>query len=56
MIKLAKFPEAEERIIKNKFVCRKCKSVIRSTPMKVINKEVMCRRCKSKALRPKRKK
>jgi ribosomal protein L40E len=56
VIDLAKFPEAEERLIKNKFVCRRCKSVIRSSAMKVINKEVMCKRCNGKALRPKRKK
>lgn len=53
---MARFPEAEARLIKKKYVCKKCKSVIRSSPMKVINKEVMCRRCKGKALRPKRKK
>lgn len=53
---MAKFPEAEARLIKNKYVCKKCKSVIRSSAMKVINGEVMCRRCRSTALRPKRKK
>jgi ribosomal protein L40E len=53
---MAKFPEAEARLIKNKFVCRRCKSVMHVPPMKVINKEVRCKRCDGKALRPKRKK
>jgi ribosomal protein L40E len=53
---MAKFPEAEARLIKGKYVCRNCKSVIKAPPMKVINKEITCRRCKSRALRPKRKK
>jgi len=53
---MAKFPEAEARLMKRKYVCRKCKSVIKSSAMKVINKEIMCRRCKGKALKPKRKK
>jgi len=53
---MGKFPEAEARIVKGKYVCRKCKSVIKSDAMKVINKEVMCKRCKYKNLRPKRKK
>jgi len=53
---MAKFAEAEARLIKNKYVCRKCKSVVRSDAMKVINQEVMCKRCNSRALRPKRKK
>jgi len=53
---MAKFPEAEARLIKGKYVCRKCKSVVKSDAMKVINKEVMCKRCRSTALRPKRKK
>jgi ribosomal protein L40E len=53
---MAKFPEAEARLIKGKYVCRSCKYVIKSPPMKVINGEVKCRRCNSKALKPKRKK
>jgi len=53
---MARFPEAEARIMKGKYVCRKCKSVTRTDAMKVINKEVMCKRCKAKELRPKRKK
>ncbi len=53
---MAKFPEAEARLIRGKFVCRKCKSTIRSTNMSVIAGAVKCRKCKSKILRPMRKK
>jgi len=53
---MAKFPEAEARLMKNKFVCRKCKSAIRALNMAVIAGEVKCRKCNSKVLRPVRKK
>lgn len=53
---MAKFPEAEARIMKNKYVCKKCKSVVKADALKVINEEVSCKRCSSRALRVKRKK
>lgn len=53
---MAKFPEAEARLSKNKFVCRRCKSVIKSTNLRVIGGKVRCRKCKSAVLRPTRKK
>jgi len=53
---MVKIPEAEERLFKNKFVCRKCKSVIRAPNIKVLAGKVKCRRCGSKALKPVRKK
>ncbi|MFC1697366.1 50S ribosomal protein L40e [Nanoarchaeota archaeon] len=53
---MVKFPEAEARLFQNKFVCKKCKSTIKATNMKVIQKKVSCRKCGSKALRPVRKK
>ena len=53
---MVKFPEANVRLFKNVFVCRKCKSKIRAPAMKVIKGQVSCRKCKDKALRPKRKK
>lgn len=53
---MAKFPEAEARILKNKYVCKKCKAVVRSDALKVIKGEVSCKRCSSRALRVKRKK
>lgn len=53
---MVRFPEAESRIFKDVFVCRKCKSKIRSTNMKVIQGVTKCRKCGSKALRPIKKK
>lgn len=53
---MVKFPEAEARLFRNIYVCKKCKSIIRAPAMKVLAKEVKCRKCGSRALRPKRKK
>ena len=53
---MVKFPEANERLYKNMFVCRKCKTKQRAKPQKIIQKKVSCRKCGSKALRPVRKK
>ncbi len=53
---MARFPEAEARLMKNKFVCRNCKSVIRSTNMKIIEGNITCRRCGAHNFKPKRKK
>jgi len=53
---MVKFPEADKRLIKNMFVCRNCKTKIRSTNMKILAGKVKCRKCGSKALRPVRKK
>ena len=53
---MAKFKEAEARIFKGVFVCRKCKTKIRAPPMKVQQGKISCRKCRSKALRPIKKK
>ncbi|MEM4268128.1 MAG: 50S ribosomal protein L40e [Candidatus Woesearchaeota archaeon] len=53
---MVKFPEAEARLIRNKFACRVCKSVVRAPNMKVLAGKVRCRKCKSTALRPLRRK
>jgi len=53
---MVKFPEAQERLYRNMYVCRKCKSKQRAQPQKIIQKRVACRKCGSKALRPVRKK
>lgn len=53
---MAKFDEAAERKFKNIFICRRCKSKIRATNLKVIAGKVSCRKCGTKALKPKRKK
>ncbi|MDD3175310.1 MAG: 50S ribosomal protein L40e [Candidatus Nanoarchaeia archaeon] len=48
---MAKFPEANARLFKNIFVCKRCKSRIRANQMKVIAGKVSCRKCSSRALR-----
>ena len=53
---MAKFPEAEQRLFKNKFVCRNCKRAVKAPNMSVIQGKVKCRKCNSKALRVVRKK
>ena len=53
---MVRFPEAEARYVHNVFVCRKCKTKIRATNMRVLAGKVSCRNCGSKALRPLRKK
>ena len=53
---MVKFPEADARIFKNKFVCRNCKATIRAPNMKVLAGKIKCRRCNAKHLRIKRKK
>ncbi len=53
---MVKFPEATERLLKNVFVCRRCKTKMRSTPLKILQKGVVCRNCGSKAFRPIRRK
>ncbi len=49
---MAKFKEATNRLFKDVFVCKKCKSKIRTSVLKVLLKKASCRKCKSKALRP----
>ena len=54
---MAKFPEAEARIMKNIFVDRKTKRKIRANPLKVQAGKVRGRgKQGTKSLRPKRKK
>lgn len=53
---MVRFPEAHARLAKNKFACKKCKSVVKSDTMKIVAGKVSCRRCGGKALRPLRKK
>ncbi|MBI3051251.1 50S ribosomal protein L40e [Candidatus Woesearchaeota archaeon] len=53
---MVKFPEAEARLFRNIFVCRKCKSKLRAPNLKVVQGKVSCRKCGAKALRPVRRK
>jgi len=53
---MGKFVEAQARLFKNKFVCKKCKSVIKAPNLKVIEGSVNCRKCGANTLRILRKK
>ncbi|MDP7179969.1 MAG: 50S ribosomal protein L40e [Candidatus Woesearchaeota archaeon] len=53
---MVKFPEAEARLFRSIFVCKKCKTKRRAPNMKVIQGKISCRNCSSKALRVVRKK
>lgn len=53
---MVKFPEADARMFRNKFVCRRCKSVIRAPSRKIADQQVKCRKCSGKKFKPKRKK
>ncbi|MFW6013613.1 MAG: 50S ribosomal protein L40e [Nanoarchaeota archaeon] len=53
---MAKFPEAEARLIKGRFVCRRCNSILRSTNIRILEGKVKCRKCNYRGLRSLRKK
>ena len=53
---MVKFHEAEQRLLKNIFVCRSCKRKVRAPNLKVLAGKVRCRKCHRKVLRPVRKK
>lgn len=53
---MAKIPEAQNRLFKNVFVCKKCHSKIKATPLKILEGKVKCRKCNKRAFRPLRKK
>jgi predicted Zn finger-like uncharacterized protein len=47
------FPEAMQRLFHRVFVCRVCKTKIRTDLAKIKEGKVKCRKCGSKILRPK---
>jgi len=51
-----KIPEAQNRIFKNIFVCKKCQTKMRSDPQKILKGKVKCRKCKKAAFRSLKKK
>ena len=53
---MAKILEAQNRLFKNMFVCKKCQSKKRADPKKVLIGKVKCRKCNSTAFRPLKKK
>ncbi|MBA7494853.1 hypothetical protein ES702_05431 [subsurface metagenome] len=53
---MAKIPEAQRRLFKNVYVCKKCKTKIRADPQKILKGKIKCRKCKKSAFRPLKKK
>ncbi|MBU2562761.1 MAG: hypothetical protein KKF68_03815 [Nanoarchaeota archaeon] len=53
---MAKIPEAQNRLFKNVFVCKKCHAKIRADPQKILKGKVRCRKCKKGAFRTLKKK
>lgn len=53
---MVKFPEAEARKFHGVFICKKCGTKIKSSPMSIAAGKVHCRKCKAKAFRSVRKK
>jgi DNA replicative helicase MCM subunit Mcm2 (Cdc46/Mcm family) len=53
---MAKIVEATNRLYKNVFVCKNCRTKAKSDPQKILKGKVKCRKCKKKAFRPLRKK
>ncbi|MBU4502804.1 MAG: hypothetical protein KKA79_09485 [Nanoarchaeota archaeon] len=53
---MAKIPEAQARLYKNVFVCKKCKSKVRAPNIKILQGKIKCKRCNSKSFRAVRKK
>ena len=53
---MVKFPEANARLFHNIFICKKCKTRMRSRPIKVIQRKLVCRGCGGKNFRVVRKK
>ncbi|MBI4147940.1 50S ribosomal protein L40e [Candidatus Woesearchaeota archaeon] len=53
---MVKFKEAEERMFRNVFICRRCKTANRAPARKIAESKVTCRKCGYKRFKPKRKK
>jgi len=53
---MAKIPEAQNRLFKNIFICKGCKSKMKSNIQKVLKGKVKCRKCGKRAFRPIKKK
>ncbi|MFW6233398.1 MAG: hypothetical protein ACOC3Z_01925, partial [Nanoarchaeota archaeon] len=50
--KMATFPEAEARLFKNVYVCKKCEKKFKTSISKVLAGKAVCRDCKYKKNRP----
>lgn len=52
---MATFPEADTRLYKEMFVCRRCESKQRFPIAKILSGKASCRKCSYKNFRPVRK-
>ena len=48
---MAKFPEAAARLFHNVYVCRNCKTKVKSIPQKLKLKELVCKNCGKRVFR-----
>ena len=53
---MVRFPEADARRFRGVFVCRRCKTKMRVSNVKVIEGKVSCKKCGGRALRAVKKK
>lgn len=53
---MAKIAEANERLFKNVFICKKCQSKMRADAVKILEGKVRCRSCKGRSFRTVKKK
>lgn len=53
---MAQFKEADARLYKDMYVCKKCENKVRVARNKVLAGKASCRKCMGKAVRPVRKK
>lgn len=59
---MAKFKDAEtakaaqNRLLANKFVCRRCKGVMKGNNLQILSGGITCRKCGAHKFKPKRKK
>ena len=52
---MSKIPEAVARMFGRKWVCKKCKTVMRADGSKVRARKLICKNCHAKNFRPKTK-
>lgn len=49
---MVKFPEAQQRLFTHVYVCRNCKTKMKSTPVKINLKKLVCKTCGKRNFRP----
>ncbi|MGM5484072.1 MAG: 50S ribosomal protein L40e [Nanobdellota archaeon] len=48
---MSKFPEAEARLFKRRFVCKECKTKLKAGMLDILAKKIKCKNCGSRNLR-----